>query len=163
MKFVDEALISVKAGDGGRGCVAFLREKYRPHGGPSGGDGGRGGDVVLRADPGLTTLLDFRFQRRLEAERGVHGRGKEQHGATGASREVRVPVGTRVLDAGTGELIADLDRPGMDVIVARGGRGGRGNAQFKTSTNRAPRRTEPGEEGEARELRLELRLLADVG
>ncbi len=163
MKFVDEARVSVKAGDGGRGCMAFLREKYKPFGGPSGGDGGRGGDVVLRADPGLTTLLDFRFNRRLEAERGEHGRGKEQHGAGGATREVRVPVGTRVLDAESGELIADLDRPGVEIVVARGGRGGRGNAQFKTSTNRSPRRTEPGEEGESRELRLELRLLADVG
>src|SRR4051812_46491207 len=163
MKFVDEVRVSVKAGDGGRGCMAFLREKYRPHGGPSGGNGGRGGDIVLRADPGLTTLLDFRFNRRLEAKRGEHGRGKEQHGATGAAREVRVPVGTRVLDAATGELIADLDRPGMELVAAHGGRGGRGNAEFKTSTNRAPRHTEPGEEGEARELRLELRLLADVG
>src|SRR6266404_2190095 len=152
MKFVDEALISVKAGDGGRGCVAFLREKYRPHGGPSGGDGGPGGDVVLRADPGLTTLLDFRFQRHLEAERGEHGRGKEQTGAAGASRVVRVPVGTRVLDAETTE-----------VVIARGGRGGRGNARFATATNQAPRRVEPGLPGEARALRLELRLLADVG
>ena len=163
MRFVDEALVSVKAGDGGRGCMAFLREKYRPHGGPSGGDGGRGGDVVFRADPGLATLLDFRFQRHLEAERGEHGRGKEQHGAAGASREVRVPVGTRILDTETGTLIADLDHAGAEVVVARGGRGGRGNAQFKTATNRAPRRTEPGEEGETRTLRLELRLLADVG
>jgi GTP-binding protein len=163
MKFVDEARVSVKAGDGGRGCMAFLREKYRPHGGPSGGNGGRGGDVVFRADPGLATLLDFRFQRHLEAERGEHGRGKEQHGAGGASREVRVPIGTRILDAESGALIADLDHAGAEVVVARGGRGGRGNATFKTATNRAPRRTEPGEEGEVRELRLELRLLADAG
>ena len=163
MKFVDEALISVKAGDGGRGCLAFLREKYRPHGGPSGGDGGNGGDVVVRADAGLTTLLDFRFQRHLEAERGEHGRGKEQTGAAGASRVVRVPVGTRILDADTGALVADLDREDAEVVVAHGGRGGRGNARFATPTNRAPRRTEPGLPGEARELRLELRLLADVG
>src|SRR5436853_3510552 len=163
MKFVDEALISVKAGDGGRGCVAFLREKYRPHGGPSGGDGGPGGDVVLRADPGLTTLLDFRFQRHLEAERGEHGRGKEQTGAAGASRVVRVPVGTRVLDAETSELVADLTRADAEVVVARGGRGGRGNARFASATNQAPRRVEPGLPGEARALRLELRLLADVG
>ena len=163
MKFVDEALISVKAGDGGRGCVAFLREKYRPHGGPSGGDGGPGGDFVLRADPGLTTLLDFRFQRHLEAERGEHGRGKEQTGAAGASRVVRVPVGTRVLDAETSELVADLTRADAEVVVARGGRGGRGNARFATATNQAPRRVEPGLPGEARALRLELRLLADVG
>jgi len=163
MKFVDEALISVKAGDGGRGCVAFLREKYRPHGGPSGGDGGPGGDVVLRADPGLTTLLDFRFQRHLEAKRGEHGRGKEQTGAAGASRVVRVPVGTRVLDAETSELVADLTRADAEVVIARGGRGGRGNARFATATNQAPRRVEPGLPGEARALRLELRLLADVG
>jgi len=163
MKFVDEALISVKAGDGGRGCVAFLREKYRPHGGPSGGDGGPGGDVVLRADPGLTTLLDFRFQRHLEAERGEHGRGKEQTGAAGASRVVRVPVGTRVLDAETSELVADLTRADAEVVIARGGRGGRGNARFATATNQAPRRVEPGLPGEVRALRLELRLLADVG
>jgi GTP-binding protein len=163
MKFVDEALISVKAGDGGRGCLAFLREKYRPHGGPSGGDGGAGGDVVFRTDPGLTTLLDFRSQRHLEAERGEHGRGKEQTGAAGASRVVRVPVGTRLIDVESGALVADLDRPGAEVIIARGGRGGRGNARFASSTNRSPRRTEPGLPGEACQLRLELRLLADVG
>ena len=163
VKFVDEALVSVKAGDGGRGCMAFLREKYRPHGGPSGGDGGNGGDVTLRADPGLATLLDFRFQRHLEAGRGEHGRGKQQTGATGAPRVVRVPVGTRIADAETGALIADLDRAGAEVVVARGGRGGRGNARFATPTNQAPRRADPGEPGEARQLRLELRLLADVG
>lgn len=163
MKFVDEALISVKAGDGGRGCMAFLREKYRPHGGPSGGDGGNGGDVVFRADPGLTTLLDFRFQRNLEAERGEHGRGKEQTGAGGPPRVVRVPVGTRITDVGTGELVADLDRAAAEVVVARGGQGGRGNARFATATNQAPRRAEDGIPGEARQLRLELRLLADVG
>jgi GTP-binding protein len=163
MKFVDEATIEVKAGDGGRGCLAFLREKYRPHGGPSGGDGGNGGDVIVRADPGLTTLLDFRFNRHLEAGRGEHGRGKEQTGAAGVERVVRVPVGTRVTDADTGELLADLDRPGAEVVVARGGRGGRGNARFATATNQAPRRVEPGTPGETRQLRLELRLLADVG
>ncbi len=163
MKFVDETLVSVKAGDGGRGCIAFLREKYRPRGGPSGGDGGRGGDIVFRADPGLTTLLDFRFQRHLEAGRGEHGRGKEQAGAAGAPRLVRVPVGTRVTDLSTGTLVADLDAPGREVVVARGGRGGRGNARFATPTKRAPRHAEPGEAGESRELRLELRLLADVG
>ncbi|MBI3768793.1 MAG: GTPase ObgE [Deltaproteobacteria bacterium] len=163
MKFVDEALISVKAGDGGRGCVAFLREKYRPHGGPSGGDGGAGGDVVFRADPGLTTLLDFRFQRHLEAGRGEHGRGKEQTGAAGAARVVRVPIGTRITDVESGALVADLARAGAEVVVARGGWGGRGNARFATSTNQAPRRVEPGLPGEARQLRLELRLLADVG
>jgi GTP-binding protein len=163
MKFVDEALVSVKAGDGGNGCVAFLREKYRPHGGPSGGDGGNGGAVIFRADPGLGTLLDFRFQRHLEAERGEHGRGKEQAGAAGASRIVRVPVGTRLIDAESGELLADLAVPEAEAVVARGGRGGRGNARFATPTRQAPRRADPGEKGEARQLRLELRLLADVG
>jgi len=143
--------------------MAFLREKYRPYGGPIGGDGGRGGDVVFVADTGLNTLLDFRFQRRLEAGRGEHGRGKGQHGATGASKLVRVPVGTRLLDAESGELLFDLDTPGREVVVAAGGLGGRGNMRFVSSTNRAPRRVEPGLPGEALELRLELRLLADVG
>ncbi len=163
MKFVDEVLVSVKAGDGGRGCLAFLREKYRPYGGPIGGDGGRGGNVVFVADTGLNTLLDFRFQRRLEAGRGEHGRGKGQHGATGETKVVRVPVGTRVLDAATGDLLFDLDVAGREVVVAAGGLGGRGNMRFVSSTNRAPRRTEPGLPGEELELRLELRLLADVG
>ncbi len=163
MKFVDEVLVSVKAGDGGRGCLAFLREKYKPYGGPIGGDGGRGGDVVFVADSGLGTLLDFRFQRRLEAGRGEHGRGKGQHGATGERKLVRVPVGTLILDAESGALLFDLDRAGHEVVVAAGGIGGRGNMRFVSSTNRAPRRVEPGRPGEARELRLELRLLADVG
>jgi len=163
MKFVDEVLVSVKAGDGGRGCLAFLREKYRPYGGPIGGDGGRGGNVVFVADTGLNTLLDFRFQRRLEAGRGEHGRGKGQHGATGTTKLVRVPVGTRVLDAASGDLLFDLDTAGREVVVAAGGIGGRGNMRFVSSTNRAPRRTEPGLPGDALELRLELRLLADVG
>lgn len=163
MKFVDEVTVSVKAGDGGRGCLAFLREKYKPYGGPIGGDGGRGGDVVFVADTGLNTLLDFRFQRRLEAGRGEHGRGKGQHGATGATKVVRVPVGTRILDAESEELLFDLDTAGREVVVAAGGIGGRGNMRFVSATNRAPRRTEPGLPGEALELRLELRLLADVG
>lgn len=163
MKFVDEVTVSVKAGDGGRGCLAFLREKYKPYGGPIGGDGGRGGDVVFVADTGLNTLLDFRFQRRLEAGRGEHGRGKGQHGATGATKVVRVPVGTRILDAASGDLLFDLDTPGREVVVAAGGIGGRGNMRFVSSTNRAPRRVEPGLPGESLEVRLELRLLADVG
>jgi GTP-binding protein len=163
MKFVDEVLVSVKAGDGGRGCLAFLREKYKPYGGPIGGDGGRGGNVVFVADTGLNTLLDFRFQRRLEGGRGEHGRGKGQHGATGTTKLVRVPVGTRILDAESGELLFDLDTAGREVVVAAGGIGGRGNMRFVSSTNRAPRRVEPGLPGETREIRLELRLLADVG
>jgi GTP-binding protein len=163
MKFVDEARVSVTAGNGGRGCLAFLREKYKPFGGPIGGDGGRGGDVVFVADSGLNTLLDFKFQRHLEAGRGEHGRGKGQHGARGDDKVVRVPVGTRILDAETGDLLFDLDAPGREFVVAKGGIGGRGNMRFATSTNRAPRRVEPGLPGESRDLRLELRLLADVG
>jgi GTPase len=163
MKFVDEVLVDVKAGDGGRPCVAFLREKYRPHGGPAGGDGGAGGDVVLEADPGLSTLLDFHYQRRIEAKRGEHGRGKSQHGKRGEDVVARVPTGTIVFDDATGGVLGDLAEPGARLVVARGGRGGLGNARFATSVNQAPRRTIPETPGEERRLRLELRLLADVG
>jgi GTP-binding protein len=163
MKFVDEVEIEVKGGDGGRPCVTFLREKYRPHGGPAGGDGGNGGSVILRADGGLTTLLDFQFQNRIEAGRGEHGRGKCQHGRRGDDRVARVPAGTLVFDAETGERLADLASSGDEVVVAKGGLGGRGNARFATSTNQAPRKAIPETRGEQRRLRLELRLLADVG
>jgi GTP-binding protein len=163
MKFIDEADVHVRAGDGGRGCVAFLREKYKPHGGPSGGDGGDGGDVVFVVDPGLTTLLDFKFQPLLKAGRGEHGRGKQQYGKRGADRVVRVPAGTLVHDAETGELVADLQEPEARCVVAQGGRGGRGNAHFATPTNQAPRYAQPGTPGEERRLRLELHLMADVG
>ncbi len=163
MKFVDEVEILARGGDGGRPCVAFLREKYRPYGGPAGGDGGNGGSVVLRVDPGLTTLLDFRFQSKILGKRGEHGRGKCQHGKRGEDAVARVPQGTMVFDADTGELIADLEGGVTEVVVARGGLGGRGNANFATSTNQAPRRTIPEQPGEERRLRLELRLLADVG
>jgi GTP-binding protein len=163
MKFIDEVEVHVKGGDGGRPCVAFLREKYRPHGGPAGGDGGNGGSVVLRADGGVSSLLDFKFQSRIEAERGEHGRGKCQHGRRGENTLVRVPAGTLAFDAESGELVADLAEPGAEAVVARGGRGGRGNARFATPTNQAPRKTIPGTAGEERRLRLELRLLADVG
>jgi GTP-binding protein len=163
MKFIDEVEVHVKGGDGGRPCVAFLREKYRPHGGPAGGDGGNGGSVVLRADGGVSSLLDFKFQSRIEAERGEHGRGKCQHGRRGENTVVRVPAGTLAFDAESGELIADLAEPGAEAVVALGGRGGRGNARFATPTNQAPRKTIPGTAGEERRLRLELRLLADVG
>ena len=163
MKFVDEVEILVRGGDGGRPCVAFLREKYRPYGGPAGGDGGNGGSVIFRSDPGLTTLLDFQFQKRIEAERGAHGRGKCQHGRRGEPTIARVPTGTLVYDAKSGEMLADLATPGAEAVVARGGRGGRGNANFATSTNQAPRRTIAETPGEERRLRLELRLLADVG
>jgi GTP-binding protein len=163
MRFVDEVSIRVRAGDGGRGCMAFRREKYEPHGGPSGGDGGHGGDVVLRVDTGLSTLLDLSYPQTLRAGRGEHGRGKDQYGARGADLELRVPAGTLVFDQATGELLADLRLPGDRAVVAHGGRGGRGNKHFATPTNRAPRRAEPGTPGEDRTLRLELRLLADAG
>lgn len=163
MKFVDEVEIHVKAGEGGRPCVAFLREKHRPYGGPSGGDGGNGGSVILRADGGITTLLDFKYQSRIEADCGEPGRGKTQHGRRGEDVIARVPAGTLVYDAETGEPIADLTAAGDEVVVACGGIGGRGNARFATSTDQAPRRTIPETPGEEKRLRLELRLLADVG
>jgi GTP-binding protein len=163
MKFVDEVSIRVRAGDGGDGCAAFRREKYIPRGGPAGGDGGDGGDVVLCVDPGLSTLLDLSYPQTLRATRGERGRGKDQYGARGEDLAVRVPAGTLVYDFESGELLADLRAPGDRAIVAHGGRGGRGNKHFATSTNRAPRRCEPGTPGEERTLRLELRLLADAG
>jgi GTP-binding protein len=163
MHFVDEVRIHVKAGDGGRGCVAFLREKYRPRGGPSGGNGGDGGSVVLRVDPQLNTLIDLAHHKHLRAERGEHGRGKDQHGKNGEDLIVRVPPGTLVRDAKSGELLADLRALYEKVVVARGGKGGKGNAFFATPTNRAPRFAQPGTPGEERTLLLELRLLADVG
>jgi GTP-binding protein len=163
MKFVDEVRIRVEAGDGGHGCVSFRREKYVPRGGPNGGDGGDGGNVVLTADPGLGTLLDLSYPQHLRAGRGEHGRGKDQHGARGADLILRVPCGTLVLDVETGEHLADLRHAGERAVVARGGHGGRGNMHFATPTNRAPRRAEPGIAGERRELRLELRVLADAG
>ena len=163
MHFVDEVRIKVKAGDGGRGCVSFLREKYKPRGGPNGGDGGDGGSVILRADPQLSTLSDLVYQHHLRAEPGEHGRGKDQHGKNGGDLIVRVPLGTLVRDAESGVFLADLDSRGMKVIVAKGGKGGKGNAFFTSSTNRAPRFAQPGLPGEERTLQLELRLLADVG
>ncbi len=161
--FFDEVTIDVKAGDGGNGVVAFRREKYVPFGGPSGGSGGRGGDVILVVDPHLNTLIGFRRRKRFEAERGQHGSGKDQNGRAGEDAIVRVPPGTVVRDARTGELLADLVAPGQEIVVARGGRGGRGNAAFASSTNQAPRFSERGEKGEERRLRLELKLIADVG
>lgn len=163
MKFIDEVEILAVGGAGGNGCMAFRREKYVPRGGPSGGDGGRGGHVVLRADRSLTTLLDLKYRPRLVAGRGEHGRGSDQYGRGGDDLLVRVPVGTVVHDRDTGELLADLDRDAAETVIARGGKGGLGNIHFKTSTNQAPRHTTPGEPGEERNLRLELRLLADVG
>ena len=163
MRFVDEALIEVRAGCGGDGCVAFRREKHLPRGGPSGGDGGRGGDVWLVADRNLNTLVEYRYAPLHRAGDGAHGRGSDQFGRAGRDLELRVPVGTIVREAESGELIADLAREGERALVARGGRGGRGNLHFKSSTNRAPRQATRGEPGERRRLALELRVLADVG
>ncbi|MBO8158709.1 GTPase ObgE [Thermosyntropha sp.] len=161
--FVDYAKIYVKGGDGGNGIVAFRREKYVPMGGPSGGDGGRGGNVIFVADEGLKTLMDFKYKKHFKAGRGEHGQGKKMHGRSGEDLIVKVPVGTVIKDDGTGEIIADLAEHGQEVIVAKGGRGGRGNARFATSVNRAPTISENGEPGEERWIRLELKLLADVG
>ncbi|MBI2956520.1 MAG: GTPase ObgE [Acidobacteria bacterium] len=161
--FIDETRIWVKAGDGGNGCVAFRREKYVPRGGPAGGDGGDGGNVILESTEHLNTLLPFRYNREFRAPRGRHGEGSNRHGARGEDHVIRVPVGTVVFDADSGEPLFDFTGSGQRFQVARGGRGGRGNARFATSTNRAPRRADPGELGEERRLRLELKLLADVG
>jgi len=161
--FYDETDITVKAGDGGDGCVAFRREKYVPFGGPAGGDGGKGGDVLLTVDPHLNTLYRFSKHRHFKAKNGQHGRGKNQHGAAGADIRVPVPPGTVVYDADAEELLGDLTEPGEELTVAQGGRGGKGNARFATSTNQAPRIAEHGESGQERNLHLELKLLADVG
>ncbi|CAN5791914.1 GTPase ObgE [soil metagenome] len=161
--FVDYTEINIVAGTGGSGAEAFRREMGVALGGPSGGDGGRGGSVVLRADPQLWTLLDFRYQQHYRAERGQHGQGKNRTGKDGADLLLRVPVGTLVRDAATGELLGEMTEPGQEIIAARGGRGGRGNAQFATPTRQAPRHWEPGAEGEERKIALELKLIADVG
>lgn len=163
MQFIDEVRIDVKAGNGGKGCVSFRREKFVPKGGPDGGNGGKGGDIVIRSDRQLNTLLDFKFKRRFEAERGEHGRGKKQDGKWGSAVVLRVPTGTIISNAKTGELIADLIHDQEEIVVARGGKGGRGNTEFTTSTNQAPRFAEPGIPGEEIKLLLELKLLADVG
>jgi len=161
--FIDEATIWVKAGDGGNGCVAFRREKYVPRGGPSGGDGGRGGDVTLVSSDHYNTLLHLRYNPEHRAGRGRHGEGSNRTGRDGASVEVPVPVGVVVYDAETGELLHDFTKAGDRFVAARGGRGGKGNARFATSTHQAPREHEPGRPGEERRLRLELKLLADAG
>lgn len=163
MKFVDEATIRVEAGRGGDGCLSFRREKFIPLGGPDGGDGGDGGCVTLEADPGLNTLVDFRYQRHFRAKNGQPGMGNQRTGKSGADLLIRVPVGTVVHDEDTGECIGDLATAGQRLVVARGGVHGLGNQRFKSSTNRAPRKITRGRIGESRELRLELRLLADVG
>ena len=163
MKFADEARIHVKAGDGGNGCISFRREKFIPRGGPDGGDGGKGGDVILQADAQLTTLLDLTYPRQIRAQKGSHGKGKNQTGKNGEDFTIRVPMGTLVRDNQKGEVLQDLLVDGQRFVVAEGGRGGRGNARFATATRRAPRRAEKGETGQERWFRLELRLLADVG
>ncbi|MGB7731290.1 MAG: GTPase ObgE [Candidatus Acidiferrum sp.] len=161
--FVDEAKIAVKAGDGGNGCVAFRREKYVPRGGPSGGDGGRGGSVYLEANPNDNTLLRYRYNREFKADRGRHGEGSNCTGVSGEDMILKVPVGTLVYDSNGSELLADLKKPGQRVLVAQGGKGGRGNQHFAKPWHQAPREKEEGEPGEERHLRLELKLLADVG
>ncbi|MBI4237839.1 MAG: GTPase ObgE [Deltaproteobacteria bacterium] len=163
MHFIDEAEIEVFAGDGGNGCRSFRREKYVPRGGPNGGDGGRGGHVIVRADEGLQTLLDVHFRRQFRAGRGEHGRGKEQYGAAGDDVLIRLPVGTMLCDAESGALLVDLVAHGQEMIIARGGKGGWGNCHFATATHQTPERADPGLPGESRRLRLELKLLASVG
>ncbi|CAG0981684.1 GTPase Obg [Rhodocyclaceae bacterium] len=163
MKFFDEAKIEVLAGDGGNGVASFRREKFIPRGGPDGGDGGRGGSIWAVADRNLNTLIDYRYTRMFRAQRGENGRGSDCYGKAGEDLEMRVPVGTVITDINSGEVVADLDADGKRALVARGGQGGLGNLHFKSSTNRAPRQCTPGQPGEQRELRLELRVLADVG
>jgi len=163
MKFIDEAVVTVESGQGGRGCESFRREKYVPKGGPDGGDGGRGGDVVLQASDDLNTLVDFRYQRFFKAENGQPGRGKNCSGLSGKNLIITVPVGTVIYEAESNLILGDLTEDGQKLLVAKGGRGGLGNTHFKSSTNRAPRKTTLGAESERREVRLELSLLADVG
>lgn len=163
MKFVDEVELKLASGKGGPGCVSFRREKYEPLGGPDGGDGGDGGDVVLIADPQLGTLLDLRHKKRMAAENGHAGRGSNKYGRRGQHLRLRLPVGTTVLDAESGAPLADLVEPGQEVILLKGGKGGRGNSRFATATNRAPRHAQPGLAGEEALVRLELKLMADVG
>jgi len=163
MKFLDQAKIFIKSGDGGAGCVSFRREKYVEFGGPDGGDGGRGGDVVAVAVPGLNTLIDFRYRQHFKAKRGDHGRGRQMTGASTPAVRMEVPAGTQVFAEDNETLIADLTQEGQEVVLARGGDGGRGNTQFKSSTNRAPRRADPGFPGEEMWVWLRLKLIADAG
>ena len=163
MRFLDSAKIWIKSGDGGDGCLSFRREKFIEFGGPNGGNGGRGGHVVAVADPDLNTLIDFRYQQHFKAQRGGHGMGKERTGRSGEDIRLRLPVGTQIFADDEETLIADLDKPGQEVLLAKGGDGGFGNAHFKSSTNRAPRQAEPGWPGEERWVWLELKILADAG
>ncbi len=163
MKFVDEAFIDIAAGDGGNGCVSFRHEKYKEFGGPDGGDGGRGGHVFAVADPSLNTLVDYRYSRRHEAKRGQHGMGSDMFGAAGDDITLKMPVGTIISDAETGDILYELLQPGEVLTIAKGGDGGFGNLRFKSAINRAPRQKTPGHPGERKSLKLELKVLADVG
>ncbi len=162
VRFIDEAKIHVRSGRGGNGCVSFRREKFVPRGGPNGGDGGKGGDVVLKAAANKNSLLDFRYKQHYRAKNGQHGKGKNQHGKTAPALAIPVPMGTVVKNYETDEIVGDLVSDGQEIVVAKGGRGGRGNSHFKTSVNRAPKYAEQGEEGEEKTIKLELKLLADV-
>ncbi len=163
MKFIDEAIITVQSGNGGKGCVSFRREKFIPRGGPDGGDGGKGGDIILKTTSRKRTLYQFKFQRHFKAENGAHGQSKQKTGKSGRNLTIELPPGTLVIDADTGHLIKDLVDIGETFVILKGGRGGQGNTKFKTSTHRTPRFAQPGEPGEAKTLKLELKLLADVG
>ena len=163
MKFIDEAIITVQSGDGGKGCLSFRREKFIPRGGPDGGDGGKGGDIILSTTSRKRTLYQFRYQRHFKAKNGAHGQGKKKTGKNGLNLTIELPPGTLVIDADTGHLIKDLVDTGETFVILKGGRGGQGNTRFKTSTHRTPRFAQPGEPGETRTLKLELKLLADVG
>jgi GTPase len=163
MRFIDEVKIHVESGAGGAGCVSFRREKFVPLGGPNGGDGGKGGDLLFEATAALSTLLELRYRPHLKADKGRNGMGKDRHGAAGKELKLLVPVGTLIRDAETGEILADLTEPGKPVVLLKGGRGGQGNARFATATHKAPRFAQPGEPGEERWLQLELKLMADVG
>jgi GTP-binding protein len=163
VKFIDEAMITVQSGDGGKGCVSFRREKFIPRGGPDGGDGGKGGDIILSTTSRKRTLYHFKYQKHFKAENGSHGQGKQKTGKNGRNLTIELPPGTLVIDADTGHLIKDLVETGETFVILKGGRGGQGNTKFKTSTHRTPRFAQPGEPGETRTLKLELKLLADVG
>jgi len=163
VKFFDEAFITVQSGDGGHGCVSFRREKYIPRGGPDGGDGGKGGDVIIKSSSHRRTLYPFRFKRQFKAQKGSHGQGKQKTGKQGDDLIIEIPPGTLVIDEETNEIIKDFTQPDLTYIIAKGGRGGQGNTRFKTATHRAPRFAQPGEPGQFLKLKLELKLLADVG
>ena len=163
MKFLDEAKVYIRSGDGGNGCVAFRREKFIEFGGPSGGNGGRGGDVIIEVVDGLNTLIDYRYQQHFKAQKGTNGMGKDRHGANGKAIVLKVPVGTQIFDEDRETLVHDFTTLGEKFVLAEGGNGGFGNAHFKSSTNRAPRNANPGQEGEERWIWMRLKLIADAG